>query len=68
MQRADSLEKILMLKRLRAGGEEGDRGWLGIMTNLMKVSLSKLPEIVKDREAWYAAVHGVTKSQTQVSD
>ena len=63
MQRADSLEKILMLKRLRAGGEEGDRGWLGIMTNLMKVSLSKLPEIVKDREAWYAAVHGVTKSQ-----
>ena len=63
MQRADSLEKILMLERLRAGGEEGDRGWLGIMTNLMKVSLSKLPEIVKDREAWYAAVHGVTKSQ-----
>ena len=63
MQRADSLEKILMLERLRAGGEEGDRGWLGIMTNLMKVSLSKLPEIVKDREAWYAAVHGVTKSR-----
>ena len=63
MQRADSLEKILMLERLRAGGEEGDRGWLGIMTNLMKVSLSKLPEIVKDREARYAAVHGVTKSQ-----
>ena len=68
MQRADSLEKILMLERLRAGGEEGDRGWLGIMTNLMKVSLSKLPEIVKDREAWYAAVHGVTKSQIWLSD
>ena len=63
MRRTDLLEKILMLERLRAGGEEGDRGWLGIMTNLMKVSLSKLPEIVKDREAWYAAVHGVTKSQ-----
>ena len=54
--------------RLRAGGEGGDRGWGGWITDSMDMSLSKFPEIVKDREVWHAAVHAVTESRARLSD
>ena len=70
MRRTDSVEKTLMLGKIEGWRRRGRQGmrWLEGITDSIDISLSKLPELVIDREAWHAAIHGVKKSQTRQSN